>query len=154
MGLISDVSVLWTAHQGDNYSRGGGFLLMSYFSKVALFGSTLYSIYIWGAKNNGYILVVAMQVLLWNPMDEFVIPFVDEFVIPFVEEFCRQLPIRGSDSNLGHKGSEGEGKELDGLAKGATRSPHKGEQDDNTPGKDGKLSFSMVFKLAATFGGS
>jgi hypothetical protein len=84
-----------------------------------------------------------MQVLLRNPMDE--------FVIPFVEELCRRLPVRGSDS-LGHEGSEG--KELDGPAKGATRSPHKGEQDDNTPGKDGKLSFSMVFKLAATFGGS
>jgi magnesium transporter len=73
----------------------------------------------------------------------------DEFVIPFVEELCRRLPVRGSDSSLGHEGSEGEGKELDGPAKGTTWSPHKGEQDDNTLGKDGKLSFSMVFKLAA-----
>jgi hypothetical protein len=50
-----------------------------------------------------------MQVLLRNPMDE--------FVIPFVEELCRWLPVRGSNSSLGHEGPEGEGKELDGLPK-------------------------------------
>lgn len=70
-------------------------------------------------------IITAEEVLLRNPMDE--------FVIPFVEELCRRLPVGGSDS-LGHE--ESEGKELDGPAKGATWSPHKGEQDDNTPGKD------------------
>jgi len=35
-----------------------------------------------------------MQVLLRNPMDE--------FVIPFVQELCRRLPLRGSDSSLSH----------------------------------------------------
>jgi len=67
-------------------------------------------------------------VLLRNPMDE--------FVIPFVQELCRRLPLRGSDSSLGRDGSEGEGKDLDGPAGKTMWSPHRGDQDDNTPGKD------------------
>jgi len=63
----------------------------------------------------------------------------DEFVIPFVQELCRRLPLRGSDSSLGHDGSEGEGKDLDGPAGKTMWSPHRGDQDDNTPGKDGKF---------------
>ena len=60
-------------------------------------------------------------------------------MIPFVEELCRRLPVKGSsDPSLGQEGSEGEGKELDSHAKGAIWIPHKGAQDDNTPGKDGK----------------
>lgn len=73
-----------------------------------------------------------MQVLLRNPMDE--------FVIPFVQELCRRLPVRGSDSSLGHDGSEGEGKDLEGPGGKTMWSPNRGDQDDNTPGKDGKLS--------------
>ncbi|XP_024366415.1 magnesium transporter MRS2-I isoform X2 [Physcomitrium patens] len=72
-------------------------------------------------------IITADEVFLRNPADE--------FVIPFVEELCRRLPTKGSDS-LGHEGSEGEGKELDGPGKGATWSPQHEKQDDNTPGKD------------------
>lgn len=63
----------------------------------------------------------------------------DELVIPFVQELSRRLPVRGSDCSQGHDGSEGEGK--DDPAGKAMWSPHRGDQDDNTPGKDGKFSF-------------
>lgn len=70
-----------------------------------------------------------VQVLLRNPQDP--------FVIPFVEELHRRLPVRGSDG-MDHKGFDGEGKvEING--KGMTWSPCRRDQDDNVPGADGIL---------------
>lgn len=73
-------------------------------------------------------IITAEEVLLRNPMDE--------VVIPFVQELCRRLPIRGSDSSQGHDGSEGDGKDLEGHAGKPMWSPNRGDHDDNTPGKD------------------
>jgi hypothetical protein len=70
-----------------------------------------------------------VQVLLRNPQDP--------FVIPFVEELRRRLPVR--ESGIGHEGSDGEGREAEINGKGMSWSPCRGDQDDNVPGADGIL---------------
>lgn len=70
-----------------------------------------------------------VQVLLRNPQDP--------FVIPFVEELRRRLPVR--ESGMGHEASDGERKEAEINGKGMTWSPCRGDQDDNVPGTDGIL---------------
>ncbi|CAM6035520.1 unnamed protein product [Sphagnum compactum] len=52
-------------------------------------------------------IITAEEVLLRNPRDE--------NVVPFVEELCRRLPVNGVSDHLGLNEYEGEGKELEKI---------------------------------------
>lgn len=74
-----------------------------------------------------------MQVLLRNPTDE--------SVIPFVEELCRRLPLKANkNEGVGIEVDEDEIKDFEKDGNGVSWSPQRGDQDENVPGADGKSS--------------
>ncbi|CAK9197661.1 unnamed protein product [Sphagnum jensenii] len=70
-------------------------------------------------------IITAEEVLLRNPRDE--------NVVPFVEELCRRLPVNGLSDHLGLNEYEGEGKELEKIGKDNSWSPRIQDHNDIPP---------------------
>jgi len=78
------------------------------------------------------IVGILVQVLLRNPRDE--------NVVPFLEELCRRLPVNGVSDHLGLNEYEGEGKELEKSGKDNSWSPRIQDHNDSVPGSDGAFT--------------